>query len=197
MIKKLVIGIFLVAILMSLFLVFQRKNFYFDPNEDNSGPRFVLEDFDFIEYKGETVVKSLASKMGVIRENLDTEFFSVVRYSDLEESGKFSPCDVSSNHAEVRFVPGQDNQGQYMRGVGNKIQYAVIDSSVRMRSKGDRFLKSEKIVYEGDKLSSDTNSSLVDNNTSIYSKTGFLYDMKTDILQIDSFVTGDIKGWKY
>ena len=197
MIKKLVIGIFLVAILMSLFLVFQRKNFYFDPNEDNSGPRFVLEDFDFIEYKGETVVKSMASKMGVIRENLDTEFFSVVRYSDLEESGKFSPCDVSSNHAEVRFVPGQDNQGQYMRGVGNKIQYAVIDSSVRMRSKGDRFLKSEKIVYEGDKLSSDTNSSLVDNNTSIYSKTGFLYDMKTDILQIDSFVTGDIKGWKY
>ena len=110
MIKKLVIGIFLVAILMSLFLVFQRKNFYFDPNEDNSGPRFVLEDFDFIEYKGETVVKSMASKMGVIRENLDTEFFSVVRYSDLEESGKFSPCDVSSNHAEVRFVPGQDNQ---------------------------------------------------------------------------------------
>ena len=197
MIKRMIIGIFLLAILISLILVFQKRNSYLDSNEDNSGPRFVLEDFDFIEYRGDSIIKSMASKMGVIRENMDTEFFSVVRYSDLDDSGKFSPCDISSNHAEVRFVPGQDYQGQYMKGVGNKVQYALIDSSVRMSSKGNRFLKSEKIVYEGDKLSSDTDSSVVDNNTSIYSKTGFLYDMKTDILQIDSFVTGDVKEWKY
>ena len=84
-----------------------------------------------------------------------------------------------------------------MMGKDNKISYAVIDSSVKMSSKGDRLLKSEKIIYDHDTLFSDTDSSLVDNNTSIYSKNGFLYDMKTDVLRIDSFVTGDVEEWNY
>ena len=197
MIKKVIVGIFLSAIVVSLVLISQKEDLYIDSDENNVGPRIVLEDFDFIEYKGDNVVKSMTSKLGVIRENLDAEFFSVVRYSELDDAGKFSPCDISSNHAEVRFATESENQNRNMVGKDNKISYAVIDSSVRMSSKGDRLLKSEKIIYDHDKLFSDTDSSVVDNNTSIYSKNGFLYDMKTDILRIDSFVTGDVEEWNY
>ncbi len=197
MIKKLVIGVFLSAIIMSLILTIQKRGSYLDFGEDLVGSRFELEDFEFIEYKGDQVVKSMSSKLGVIRENLDAEFFSVVHYSDLEEDGKFSPCEISSNHAEVKFVTDSGKQEGYVSEIGKKISYAIIDSSVRMSSKQDRFLKSEKIVFDQDKLSSDTNSSVIDANTSIYTKNGFLYDMKTDVLQIDSFVTGDVKEWNY
>ena len=194
MIKKLVVILFLSVVVLSLILILKTKSMEFDLKEEVSGPRVVLEDFEYREYLVEDLVKVAGAKLGVLRENMDTELFSMVRYNN-ETTGRYFPCQLSSNHMQLRFFSPATRSGFYDKS--GQLQYALIDSSVRISSKGERFLKTEAIMYENNKLFSDKESSLLDNNTSIYSKKGFLYDMNTDILVIDSFVNGDIQEWSY